>query len=100
GLHTFGRLPPEDQVDATVAAIVDTDPTLSGEKAAALARDMRQRIELSAERETTSLLRALSGAYLPGGSGGEPIRNPEAYPTGKNFYGIDPNKVPKKLSWE
>ena len=44
---------------------------------------------------------ALAGGYLPGGNGGEPIRNPDAYPTGKNFYGIDPDKVPKPphTSW-
>ena len=33
------------------------------------------------------------------GTGGEPIRNPDSYPTGKNFYGIDPDKVPKRESW-
>ena len=38
--------------------------------------------------------------FLPAGSGGEPIRNPDSYPTGKNFYGIDPDKVPKPASWE
>jgi cobaltochelatase CobN len=37
---------------------------------------------------------------VSGGSGGEPIRNPDSYPTGKNFYGIDPDKVPRKESWE
>src|SRR5690606_34853906 len=38
--------------------------------------------------------------YVKGSSGGEPIRNPDAYPTGRNFYGIDPEKVPRKASWE
>jgi len=42
----------------------------------------------------------LRGGFVPAGSGGEPIRNPDSYATGKNFYGIDPDKVPKKASWE
>ena len=41
----------------------------------------------------------LDGKFLPVGSGGEPIRNPDSYPTGKNFYGIDPDKVPKRAAW-
>ncbi len=41
-----------------------------------------------------------AAASSPTGGGGEPIRNPDSYPTGKNFYGIDPDKVPKPASWE
>ncbi len=43
---------------------------------------------------------ALSGHFVPAGMGGEPIRNPDSYPTGANFYGIDPDKVPKPAAWE
>src|SRR6202008_1188777 len=42
----------------------------------------------------------LRGGFIIGGGGGEPIRNPDSYPTGKNFYGIDPDKVPKPASYE
>ena len=45
-------------------------------------------------------MRGLRGGFIAGGGGGEPIRNPDAYPTGKNFYGIDPDKVPKPASYE
>ena len=51
-------------------------------------------------RELDSLMRGAARRLRPGGSGGEPIRNPDSYPTGKNFYGIDPDKVPKPASCE
>jgi cobaltochelatase CobN len=61
---------------------------------------MDARIVASGPRELDSLARALRGGFVPVGGGGEPIRNPDAYATGKNFYGIDPEKVPKRASWE
>ncbi len=45
-------------------------------------------------------MRALRGGFVPVSGGGEPIRNPDSYATGRNFYGIDPDKVPKPASWE
>ncbi len=100
GLHTFGRLPAAAQIDSTVEAIVSADRSLLPEKAQVFAGDMKQRILDSAGRELASFNRGLAGGYLPGGNGGEPIRSPDAYPTGKNFFGIDPDKVPKKASWD
>ncbi len=52
-------------------------------EAGAPRRPRRPRVELD------HLLHALAGGYVPAGNGGEPIRNPDAYPTGKNFYGIE-----------
>ena len=69
-------------------------------KAKVLADDMERRIVTSGARELDNLVHALNGGFITGGGGGEPIRNPDAYPTGKNFYGIDPDKVPKPASYE
>ncbi|MDX9875743.1 MAG: cobaltochelatase subunit CobN, partial [Spongiibacteraceae bacterium] len=99
GLHTFGRLPATGQIDSTVAAIVSMDRSLIGDTRERLAADMEERIELSAQRELGNLMHALAGGFVGTGSGGEPIRNPDAYPTGKNFYGLDPEKVPTQAAW-
>src|SRR5690606_29662017 len=85
---------------STVDAIVGTDRSLLPNDAKVLADDMRARIAQSAVRELDSLAAALAGRFIPVGTGGEPIRNPDAYPTGKNFYSIDPEKVPKRAAWE
>lgn len=100
GLHAFGRTPDATMRASTVEAIVSVDRSLLPDDAAVMAADMERRIVASGPRELDSLVRALDGGHVPVGGGGEPIRNPGAYPTGKNFYGIDPAKVPKPAAWE
>ncbi|HWK55457.1 MAG TPA: cobaltochelatase subunit CobN [Hyphomicrobiales bacterium] len=100
GLHALGRLPDLEMRRSTVDAIVSTDRRLLPDERKVLAEDMEQRIIDSASAELNSLASGLEGGYIMGSSGGEPIRNPDAYPTGRNFYGIDPEKVPKKAAWE
>ncbi|MCD4806765.1 MAG: cobaltochelatase subunit CobN, partial [Methanococcoides sp.] len=45
-------------------------------------------------REITQTLYALNGGYIEPGSGNDPIRNPDALPTGRNFYSFDQRKFP------
>ena len=100
GLHAFGRTPDATMRASTVEAIVSVDRSLLPNDVAIMAADMERRIVESGPRELESLMRALDGGHVPVGGGGEPIRNPDAYPTGKNFYGINPAKVPKPAAWE
>ena len=100
GLHAFGRTPEPEMRQSTVEAIVSVDRSLLPHNAEILATEMERRIAESGPRELEYLLRALDGGYIPAGAGGEPIRNPDVYPTGKNFYGIDPEKVPKPAAWK
>ena len=76
------------------------DRSLLPDQKEILADELEERIVSSGPRELGNLMRALNGGFIPGGNGGEPIRNPDSYPTGKNFYGVDPDKVPKRASWE
>jgi cobaltochelatase CobN len=50
--------------------------------------------------ETQNLLRALNGEYIKVSHGGDPIRNPQAAPTGRNLIGFNPAKVPSKEAYE
>ena len=50
--------------------------------------------------EIDHTLDALSGRYVPPGGGGDPLRNPQALPTGRNLYGINPAEVPIRSAWE
>ncbi|WP_404302496.1 cobaltochelatase subunit CobN [Alicycliphilus denitrificans] len=64
-------------------------------------RDARQAYDnLGAQGELAGLLAVLDGRYLPTSYGGDPIKNPDAYPTGRNLYGFDPSRVPTKQAWE
>ncbi len=99
GLHTFGRTPGKDAIDSTVQAIVSVDRSKLPENRKVSAADMRARIVASGPRELADLGGALAGRFVPAGLGGEPIRNPDSYATGNDFYGIDPDKVPKPAAW-
>jgi len=64
------------------------------EKAKALMADFK------GQQEMPAFLNALNGRYSVTGYGGDPVRSPEAMPTGKNLIGFNPAKVPSKAAWE
>ncbi len=100
GLHAFGRTPAPEAIASTVEAIVSVDRGQLPGARIVLADEMAQRIAASGTRELDGLIKVLGGRFVPAGTGGEPIRNPDAYPTGNNFYGLDPDKIPKPAAWE
>jgi len=50
--------------------------------------------QVCADNELGALLRALEGEYILPGPGGDPIRNPDVLPTGKNIHALDPQSIP------
>jgi cobaltochelatase CobN len=99
GLHTFGAVPARDARRGTVAAVLEhaeLDPISRRWRE----RELDRRIVESGGRELESWTGTLSGRPPPVGTGNDPVRNPDSLPTGKNFYGVDPSKVPKKAAWE
>lgn len=50
--------------------------------------------------ELQNFSHALSGGFIPTSTGGDPLRNPEVVPTGRNLYTFDPRKIPTKAAWE
>lgn len=55
---------------------------------------------LSTEGEMPGLLQALSGQFIPAAYGGDPIRNPDSLPTGRNLTGLDPSRLPTRQAYE
>ena len=53
----------------------------------------------STEAELRSIVNAFSGGYLSASPGGDPVLNPATVPTGKNLYGIDPERTPTRESY-
>ncbi|GAB6878051.1 cobaltochelatase subunit CobN [Halorubrum gandharaense] len=54
-----------------------------------------------AEAEIPQTVDALAGEYVPPGGSGAPTRGGvDLLPTGRNFYTLDPRKVPAKPAWE
>ena len=52
------------------------------------------------QHEMPSLIAALNAEFLTVSTGGDPIRNPESLPTGRNMIGFNPAKVPSKAAYE
>jgi magnesium chelatase subunit H len=50
--------------------------------------------QVVADNELGALLQALEGEYILPGPGGDPIRNPDVLPTGKNMHALDPQAIP------
>jgi cobaltochelatase CobN len=53
-----------------------------------------------ADVELASMINAITGGYVKPSSGGDPIINPAALPTGRNMFSIDAEKTPSKAAWE
>lgn len=61
--------------------------------------DLKRRIEES--KEIDALLHGLEGGYIPSGPSGLITRGrDDILPTGRNFYSLDPYKIPTKAAWE
>ena len=51
-------------------------------------------------RELEAVIDALEGRYVEPGPGGDPVRTPGVYPTGRNTYQLDPANIPSEVAWE
>merc|ERR1719199_1664266 len=50
--------------------------------------------QVVADNEMGGLVEALNGEFLLPGPGGDPIRNPDVLPTGRNMHALDPQAIP------
>lgn len=99
GMHTFGEGMNEVEREATVDAILSVESELTDENRKLRAEELADLIEQSSTAEIKALLGGLSGRYIPAGPGGDPIRNAAVLPTGKNFYGFDPARMPSPATY-
>ncbi len=54
--------------------------------------------QICADNELGALLKGLEGEYVLPGPGGDPIRNPDVLPTGKNIHALDPQSIPTQAA--
>ena len=82
--------------DAQMALLGQSSPQVESDLELAL--EYLQRIKDS-KREISKILDALEGTYITPGPSGDPIRNPDALPTGRNLYAFDDRLIPTKTAW-
>ncbi|MFW6044280.1 MAG: cobaltochelatase subunit CobN [Planctomycetota bacterium] len=92
GLHTFGNSPSGEPLVEMTDAITGANPNAEPDI-------VREKLIQSGQREIDNLMAGLDGHYIPAGGGNDPLRNLRAIPTGKNFYGFDPGRIPSKSAW-
>ncbi|MHA4867115.1 cobaltochelatase subunit CobN [Duganella sp. PWIR1] len=100
GLHTFGVAPNAEQRNATARAVVSLDSVSTPDQKTARIAQLEADIKQSAQLELDRLMQALSGRYIPSGASADLVRNPNALPTGRNFFGLDPSRIPSKTTYE
>ena len=65
-----------------------------------ICRTLVENLRLTTQ-EITNSLAALSGRYIEPGPAGAPTSGAiEVLPTGRNFYGVDPSKLPSPAGWK
>ncbi len=92
GLHTFGLSPGIKEAESMSRAVVSWNSGLSQ-------AGIISRLQQSGPREMAALLTGLNGRFIEPGPGNDPIRNPESLPSGRNFYGFNPQKLPSSAAW-
>jgi len=101
---------PDDEVNLNLM-IVDIDPLGDARVAGGAHDDLREALTFiceeaaprvaGAEAEIPRTADALAGEYVPPGGSGAPTRGGvDLLPTGRNFYTLDPRKVPARSAWE
>lgn len=100
GLHTFGVSPDEHARQSTVEAMLSIETSLTPAQREAKKLDYLSRLERSGKAELDALINGLNGGYIAAGGGNDPIRNPDALPTGRNLYGFDTTRLPSRAVYE
>lgn len=54
---------------------------------------------LQQNSEMEALIRALDGRFIAPSPGGDPIRQPNVLPTGRNIHAVDPHRIPSAVAW-
>jgi cobaltochelatase CobN len=100
---------PGEEVNANLL-VVDIDPLGDARANSGAHGDLREALAFvceeasprvqGAEDEVPRTADALAGEYVPPGGSGAPTRGGvDLLPTGRNFYTLDPRKVPAKSAW-
>ena len=93
GLHVFGR--PWSR--ASLELMLDS--MRKGAPEGGLPADSERLLGDSPRLEIAGLLRGLAGGFVPPGKGNDPLRSPEALPTGRNFHAVDGDILPTPLGY-
>lgn len=91
GFHTFGKSPEGEKLENFARIMIRSNGQERLE-------EFRQNLAQSGNEELKMFLHGLNGKFVQAQVGNDPIRSPNAIPTGKNFYTFDPRTIPAPYS--
>lgn len=91
GLHIFGRPWKQESIGLMLESM---------KKGGIEGADVAAKLADSPRREMLALLAGLDGEYIEPGKGNDPLRSPEALPTGRNFHAVDGDILPTRLGYQ
>jgi cobaltochelatase CobN len=95
GLHVYGKNWQADAIEIMMESIekgeLDFDELQK--------KKIKANLIKSPKSEMSALLNALNGGFVSPGKGNDPIRTPDALPTGRNFYALDGSLIPSQLGF-
>ncbi|MFQ3193663.1 MAG: cobaltochelatase CobN [Colwellia sp.] len=95
GLHVYGKDWQQDAIEIMMESIkkgeLDFDELQQ--------KQIKANLIKSPKSEMSALLNALNGGFIAPGKGNDPIRTPDALPTGRNFYALDGSLIPSQLGF-
>lgn len=95
GLHVFGRDWSAEGLDTMMTSMIDNSESTDQQREA-----IYQKLKISPAAEIQALLNGLNGHFIAPGKGNDPIRTPDALPTGRNFYALDGSLLPTRVGYE
>lgn len=95
GLHVFGRDWSTDGLDIMMNSILENTDYSEDQR-----KDIYQKLQMSPAAEIEALLNGLNGRFISPGKGNDPIRTPDALPTGRNFYALDGSLLPTRVGFD
>ena len=95
GLHVYGKDWQADAIETMMISIEKGELNFDDHQ-----RDeIKQNLIKSPKSEMSAFLNALNGGFVAPGKGNDPIRTPDALPTGRNFYALDGSLIPSQLGF-
>jgi cobaltochelatase CobN len=91
GLHVFGQ----DWTSESLQLMADSMRQVADGYDAGIA----DKLAASPRLEMEGLLAGLAGRFVAPGKGNDPLRSPEALPTGRNFHAVDGDLLPTRLGY-
>ncbi|MEM8981736.1 MAG: cobaltochelatase subunit CobN [Pseudomonadota bacterium] len=85
GLHVFGQRWSDEAIDTMLTSMETPDAAAE--------------LVASPDAEMAALLAGLNGRFVEPGKGNDPLRSPDALPTGRNFYGLDASLIPNAIAY-